>query len=179
MYSPEIAVEEVEPFDEDDDSIIDSYIGTSNLKETSVVPIKYKVSFDANGGAGTMSDVTDLRGTYTLPENEFDAPSGKQFKGWSLTSDGEIITTLEMTENKVVYAIWEDIPEEAVTPSDENEAPEETVTPNDENEATIKNEDDITINNPKTGDNITLWISLMVISILGVVGTVKFVKKNK
>ena len=33
--------------------------------------------------------------------------------------------------------------------------------------------------NPKTGDNIAIWISLMVVSMLGVVGTVKFVKKNK
>ena len=38
---------------------------------------------------------------------------------------------------------------------------------------------DETTNNPKTGDNIAIWISLMVISILGVAGTVKFVKKNK
>ena len=36
-----------------------------------------------------------------------------------------------------------------------------------------------TSNNPKTGDNIAVWISLMVVSILGVAGTVKFVKKNK
>ena len=36
-----------------------------------------------------------------------------------------------------------------------------------------------TSNNPKTGDNIVIWISLMIVSILGVAGTVKFVKKNK
>ncbi len=50
---------------------------------------------------------------------------------------------------------------------------EETATPSNENE------DDITTNNPKTGDNIALWISLMVISMLGVAGTVKIGKKNK
>ena len=33
--------------------------------------------------------------------------------------------------------------------------------------------------NPKTGDSITIWISLMVVSILGIAGTVKFVKKSK
>ena len=55
-----------------------------------------------------MADVTDLTGEYTLPESTFVAPSGKQFKGWSLTEDGEIITKLEMTEDKIVYAIWED-----------------------------------------------------------------------
>ena len=36
-----------------------------------------------------------------------------------------------------------------------------------------------TSNNPKTGDNIALWISLMVVSILGIAGTIKFVKKSK
>ena len=73
-------------------------------------PLTYKVSFDKNGGTGTMADVTGLSGTYTLPANGFTAPTNKQFKGWSLTSDGAIITTLEMTEDKTVYAIWEDIP---------------------------------------------------------------------
>ena len=35
-----------------------------------------------------------------------------------------------------------------------------------------------TSNNPKTGDKIIIWISLMVISIFGVVGTVIYLKKN-
>lgn len=33
--------------------------------------------------------------------------------------------------------------------------------------------------NPKTGDNITIWISLMLLSILGIERIVKFIKKNK
>ena len=32
--------------------------------------------------------------------------------------------------------------------------------------------------NPTTGDNIVLWISLTVISMLGIVGTVKYLKKK-
>lgn len=62
--------------------------------------------------------------------------------------------------------------EETVIPSNENENEDE-----DKNED--KNENDSTTNNPKTGDNIAFWISLMVISMLGIVGTEKFVKKNK
>ena len=69
----------------------------------------YTVTFDANGGSGEMTSVTDLTGEYTLPENEFTAPDGKKFKGWSLTADGEIVTKVDMTENKTVYAIWENI----------------------------------------------------------------------
>lgn len=41
----------------------------------------YTVSFNANGGTGTMSDVTGISGSYTLPSCTFTAPSGKQFKG--------------------------------------------------------------------------------------------------
>ena len=44
---------------------------------------KYTLTFDANGGSGTMAAKTGLTGEYTLPTNEFTAPSGKQFKGWS------------------------------------------------------------------------------------------------
>ena len=36
-----------------------------------------------------------------------------------------------------------------------------------------------TLKNPETGDNIAIWISLMVIAMIGVAGTVKFVKRNK
>ena len=71
---------------------------------------KYTLTFDANGGTGSMTPIADLTGEYTLPSNGFTAPSGKQFKGWSLTTDGAIVTKVDMTENKTVYAIWEDIP---------------------------------------------------------------------
>ena len=71
---------------------------------------KYTLTFNSNGGTGTMTPIADLTGEYTLPTNEFAAPSGKQFKGWSLTADGAIVTKVAMTENRTVYAIWEDIP---------------------------------------------------------------------
>ena len=71
---------------------------------------KYTLTFDANGGSGTMAPIANLTGEYDLPANEFIAPSGKQFKGWSLTTDGATVSKVDMTENKTVYAIWEDIP---------------------------------------------------------------------
>ena len=72
----------------------------------------YTVSFNANGGTGTMADVTDISGEYTLPANGFTAPDGKQFKGWSTSADGTVIsgTTIDVTANTTLYAIWEDIP---------------------------------------------------------------------
>ena len=35
-----------------------------------------------------------------------------------------------------------------------------------------------TSNSPKTGDNIVIYIAIMLVSILGVVGTIKFIKKK-
>ena len=69
----------------------------------------YTLTFDANGGTGSMTAKTGLTGEYTLPANGFTAPSGKQFEGWSLTTDGTIVTKVAMTENRTVYAIWTNI----------------------------------------------------------------------
>jgi len=50
-------------------------------------------------------------GEYTLPTCTFTAPDGKQFKGWALASDGEVIDgTYNVTANVELYAIWENIP---------------------------------------------------------------------
>ena len=71
----------------------------------------YTVSFNANGGTGTMADVTDISGEFTLPANGFTAPDGKQFKAWSVggveKAAGDKIT---VTANTTVTAVWEDIP---------------------------------------------------------------------
>ena len=71
---------------------------------------KYTVTFDANGGSGTMNPIDELVGNYDLPTSTFTAPKGKKFKGWSLTNNGEIITSLNVNADKTVYAIWENIP---------------------------------------------------------------------
>ena len=79
-----------------------------------VVPVTtYTVRFNANGGTGTMADVTGVpAGAYTLPANGFTAPAGKQFKGWSTGASGAVIegTTYNVTGDVTLYAIWEDKP---------------------------------------------------------------------
>ena len=77
-------------------------------------PTTYTVSFNANGGTGTMADVTGVSaGAYTLPANGFIAPDGKRFVGWATsasgtaTAAGEAIT---ISDNATLYAIWEEIP---------------------------------------------------------------------
>ena len=79
-----------------------------------VAPVTtYTVKFNANGGTGTMADVTGVpAGAYTLPANGFTAPAGKQFKGWSTDASGAVIegTTYNVTGDVTLYAIWENKP---------------------------------------------------------------------
>ena len=72
-------------------------------------PAEYTVRFNANGGGGTMEDVTGVSGSYTLPACGFTEPEGKQFKGWSTSADGSVIssTTYEVSSDTTFYAIWE------------------------------------------------------------------------
>ena len=72
-------------------------------------PTEHTVRFNANGGGGTMADVTGVSGSYTLPACGFTEPEGKQFKGWSTSADGSVIsgTTYEVSLDTTFYAIWE------------------------------------------------------------------------
>ena len=69
----------------------------------------YTLSYDANGGTGTMADTT---GHYvTIKKNGFTAPSGKIFAGWNTLSTGSGVSynegdEVELTAALKLYAIW-------------------------------------------------------------------------
>ena len=64
--------------------------------------------FAANGGTGTMADVTGISGKYTLPANGFTAPAGKQFKAWSVGGVEKVVgDKITVTANTTVTAVWE------------------------------------------------------------------------
>ena len=69
------------------------------------------ISFDANGGSGSMDSVSILSGNYTLPECGFTAPAGKKFVGWTDSADGEVKgqpgDSVIFTEDMTLYAVWE------------------------------------------------------------------------
>ena len=83
----------------------------ANLIEHDFVPI-CKVSFDANGGKGTMEGA-EFIGSLTLPENGFTAPEGKQFAGWlhpeddSLMHPGDEYHLPDYTADVVLKASWD------------------------------------------------------------------------
>ena len=70
----------------------------------------YTVTYDANGGTGSMADATGVSGDYVLPVCGFTAPYGKQFKAWSVggveKAAGDTIT---VNANTTVTAIWETV----------------------------------------------------------------------
>lgn len=71
----------------------------------------YTVSFNANGGTGTMSDVTGVYGSYELPSCTFTAPSGYAFAGWKANNAGSLLAVGDSyTVNAAVtfYAQWAD-----------------------------------------------------------------------
>ena len=72
----------------------------------------YTVSFDANGGTGTMTAVTVVSGdSFTLPANGFTAPAGKQFKAWSVGGVEKAVgDKITVTADTTVTAVWKTIP---------------------------------------------------------------------
>ena len=79
---------------------------------------KYVVSFNANEAEGTMADVSDIYGTYTLPECTFIAPKDMHFVGWKVNGQGKNLNAgskITVASNIELVAQWEGAePEEAV-----------------------------------------------------------------
>ena len=89
--------------------------GYARIEYTFIVSTpSYTVSFNANGGTGSMLDETDQFGGFVLPDCTFTAPSGKQLKCWAEGSEsGNQYAPREeynVTSNVTFYAVWETIP---------------------------------------------------------------------
>ncbi len=68
------------------------------------------VSFDANGGTGTMDAVSACAGdAYTLPACGFTAPGGQQFAGWRMQGDDTLYAAgqqITLTADTTLAAQW-------------------------------------------------------------------------
>lgn len=73
---------------------------------------KYTVSYNANGGSGTVqSQTADTGASITLRANGFTAPSGKHFSNWNTNSGGTGTSyaagaTYSGTSDVTLYANW-------------------------------------------------------------------------
>ena len=80
---------------------------------TPPAPTEFIVTFDGNGGTGSMEPVTVEEGSrYVLPACGFIPPVNMQFSGWALSADGSVIAdgAIMVTSNITLYAIWEPVP---------------------------------------------------------------------
>ena len=80
---------------------------------TPPAPTEFIVTFDGNGGTGSMEPVTVEEGSrYPLPACGFIPPVNMQFSGWALSADGSVIAdgAIMVTSNITLYAIWEPVP---------------------------------------------------------------------
>ena len=85
--------------------------------------INHEITFDSNGGSGSMATVNGLTAHtfYKLPECEFAAPAYKVFKGWAFTNrhpsiikqPGELVDIQDRDLD--IYPVWEDAPVPALT----------------------------------------------------------------
>lgn len=69
----------------------------------------YRVTYDLMGGSGDVADVDVTAGeSVTLDDGEgITPPSGKEFSGWSLTPNGEIVTSpYTPSGNVTLYAVY-------------------------------------------------------------------------
>ena len=72
----------------------------------------YTVSFDKNGGSGSMASVYNVSGSYELPTCTFTAPDGREFKSWQVNGGEEKAegATITVTSNTTLTALWKDLP---------------------------------------------------------------------
>ena len=75
---------------------------------------KYNLHFDANGGEGTMGDLTYTHGQdQSLTKCGF-TRAGYDFLGWATAADGNVAyhdqQSLSITQNTTLYAVWKQQP---------------------------------------------------------------------
>ena len=129
-------------------------------------PAQVKLSYDANGGTGTMTPSTaDVGSTFTIAQNGFNR-SGFTFTGWNTAADGKGTAykagdSIIMTDkDTVLYAQWS----KNASGSDEKPA-----------------KPDKPVKAPKTGDssNMVMWIILLIVCVGAVTTAVVINRKKK
>ena len=141
-------------------------------------PAQVKVSYDANGGTGTMESITGDVGSKIVIEKNGFARSGYIFTGWNTQADGKGTAykagdSFTLTDkDTVLYAQWSKNSSSAGTDTNV------TVKPNTDTgtNGTAKPTD-----SQKTGDNsnLALWFVLLLASGGAVTATIIYGRKNK
>ena len=93
------------------------YLESESTSELQISNISFSIptiSYDPNGGEGSMSS-----NTWIVAANGFTAPSGKKFDGWKDGDDNVYTVGQEVLEDVTLYAQWkDDVAEYTVTYKD-------------------------------------------------------------
>lgn len=153
-------------------------------------PAQVNVSYDANGGTGTMESITGDVGSKIVIEKNGFARSGYTFTGWNTQADGKGTAykagdSFTLTDkDTVLYAQWSK--NSGIAGTDTNV----TVKPNTGTgtNVTVKpsagtgtNGTAKSTNSPKTGDNskLALWFALLFVSGVAAISTTVVSRKKK
>lgn len=128
------------------------------IKATFEIAPKYKVTFETNGGSSIATQEVLKGEKATRPTNP--TKEGYTFKDWY--TNNNFATTFNfsspITSDTKVYAKFEKIIPQT--------------------QQTIESQNVSATNTPKTGDNVYVYIALMLISVVGLIGTT-IIFKNK
>lgn len=93
-----------------------------NVIKSSVIEIENRlddcvITFDKNGGTGTMAEVRkEVGDKYNLPACTFTAPENKRFKEWKIgTTSYDVGDEITLSTSITVKAIWENIPQYTIS----------------------------------------------------------------
>ena len=92
--------------------VTSSYVVTDNVTlKAHWTSAGFTVSFNANGGSGSMSSVSNVSGSYTLPNCSFTAPTNYSFAGWTVgaPTNGDYTAkdqSITVSSNITLYARW-------------------------------------------------------------------------
>lgn len=89
---------------------------------TPVAPTVYTITYDVNGGTGTVEAEEVTAGeSVTLDDGSgLTAPEGKEFDGWSTTKNDSSTKVASLTPeaDTTVYALWKDAEQVQETPGE-------------------------------------------------------------
>lgn len=132
------------------------------------IVVECTVTYDANGGEGETVDIFSpyiQNGIAFVVDNEF-TRDGYIFKGWNTKADGTGTSyaegdTFDITEDVVLYAIWESdgtqIEDPSIIEDPEDNKGQTPVDPEMPGDVTNSDVDD---SNPKTGDTVATAVAL-------------------
>ena len=93
-----------------------AYVGNNAVLESNEFTINwvgYAVSFDNNGGTGSITDYEEVYGDFVLPKCTFGAPQNKEFLAWAVGSLEGIQyqpkQIINVTNDITIYPVWVNI----------------------------------------------------------------------